>query len=172
MSDKQTYIRESRAIYDSACSAYERQYFDWQSGGFVLTHNGHNRDDAFSSELFVAKVFAQSGSRVKLLEESDAVPGKRPDADINGEIWDFKEIANAENIAGATQQQIRRGKKQADKVTLYVTQEYDIADVNLGIASAIRIDIANLIQKIAFIDRAGRLQILNREELMNGKRFQ
>jgi Contact-dependent growth inhibition CdiA C-terminal domain len=172
MSDKQTYIRESIDLYANADAAYERLYFDRQSGGFVQVHNGHNCDDAFLSELFVAEVFAQSGNRVKLLDESNALPGKHPDADINGEIWDFKEIANAENIAGATQQQIRRGKKQADKVALYVNQEFDIADVNLGIASAIRIDIANLIQKIALIDRTGRLQILNREEFVNGKRFQ
>ncbi len=131
MTDKQTYIRESKDLFDNADSEYERLHFDQQSGGFVLVHNDHNRDNAFSSELFVARVFARRGNRVKLLDESDAFPGKHPDANINGEIWDFKEIANAENIAGATQQQIRRGKKQADNVTLYVNQEFNIADVNL-----------------------------------------
>lgn len=66
-----SYIQESQQIYDLAESEYERYYFDDNAGGFVLIHQDQNRTD---SELFMARVFASLGRRVKLLSEQ-ASPG-------------------------------------------------------------------------------------------------
>ncbi len=167
---KPSYIQESQEIYNLAEPEYERYYLDVVTGGFVLLHQTHNTN---ASELFVAEVFARLGRRVKLLSEQ-ALPGVRtPDAEINGEIWEFKELSpEATSISNAVQRGVAAGKKRAPNVAYHINTEADIAGINTGIARAMVWDTEKLLQRVALVFNDGRVQILNREELENGERFQ
>jgi hypothetical protein len=85
------YIETSRAIYENAEPEYQRYYFDEIAGGFVLIHQQHNLND---SESFVAEVLAKMGKRVRILSEQAAEGVRTPDAEIDGEICEFKELTN------------------------------------------------------------------------------
>ncbi len=81
------YIQQSQEIYQNAPLEYERHYFDQNTGGFVLIHQNHKTTP---SEVFVAEVLARQGKRVKLLSEQLVTRGKVPDAEIDGQFWEFK----------------------------------------------------------------------------------
>jgi hypothetical protein len=163
-------VAKSKEIFDNVEPEYERYYFDESTGGFVLVHERHNRGESFDSELFVAKVFATNGSQVTLLDESDAIESKRPDAEIDGEIWDFKEIRNAENMAGAVQQSIRRGKKQADNIALHLNQNFDIAKINQGVVTSSYA--YREILKVAIVNVDKKQEVILMQEIRDGRRFQ
>ena len=162
------YIEESREIYQNAGSEYQRYYFDEDTGGFVLIHQEHKLTD---SELFVAETFAGQGSRVKLLGEQNLEGIKTPDAELDGEFWEFKELRNAINVRGAVQQDIREGKKQARNIAYHINQDFNIVDINAGIQTAIRFDENRLVQQITLIFRTGSFKTLTRSELENGEGF-
>lgn len=162
-------INKSRDTYNRGGEEYERYYFDEDTGGFILIHRDHNTTD---SEIFVAKILARSGKQVKLLTEKMGNRVKTPDAEINGELWEFKELKNAINIRGATQKDIRTAKKQAPNIGYHINQEHEINRINAGIESALRFDSEKLIQTITLIFNTENFETLTREELDNGKRFQ
>lgn len=147
---------------------YKQYYFDDRTGGFVLIHQNHNTTD---SELFIAQVFAKLGKKVKLLSEQTEIGMKTPDAEIDGELWEFKELKNAINVRGATQRDIRNGRKQARNIAYHINQDYNINDINGGIESAIRFDPQGLIETITLIFNDETSKILTREELDNGANF-
>ncbi|MEG3851013.1 hypothetical protein QT971_28580 [Microcoleus sp. herbarium19] len=163
------YIRESQNIYDFADPEYERYYDDDDTGGFVLIHVNHNTND---SEKFVAEVFAKLGRRVKLLSEQ-AAPGVRtPDAEIDGEIWEFKELSpEAVSIKNTVQRGVAVAKKRAPNVAYHINTEVDIEDINRGISRAMVWDTERLLQKISIVFNDSQVQILTREELDNGQYF-
>lgn len=163
------YVQQSREIYNSAEPEYERYYFDINTGGFVLIHQDHNTS---SSEIFVALVFAKQGKQVKLLSEKTELREKTPDAEVDCEVWELKELRNATNVRGAAQRDMRDGKKQARNIAYHINQDYDIADINAGIRSAIRLDDKRLIEKITLVFNKGDEKTLTREELENGEDFQ
>jgi hypothetical protein len=104
------YIETSRAIYENAEPEYQRYYFDEIAGGFVLIHQQHNLND---SESFVAEVLAKMGKRVRLLSEQAAEGVPTPDAEIDGEICEFKELTKyTKNIRYRLQEGISRAKNQ------------------------------------------------------------
>ena len=163
------YIQQSQELYDNASLEYERYFFDKRTGGFVLIHQNHNTT---TSEVFVAEVFARQGNRVKLLSEQFEQRRKVPDAEIDGEVWEFKELCNATNVRGATQRDIRQARKQARNIAYHINQAYDISRINAGIQSAIRFDDQRLVERIALIFNNGYSESLTREEIENGERFQ
>jgi hypothetical protein len=163
------YIQQSRELYDNATLEDERHYFDENTGGFVLINQNHKTT---TSEVFVAEVFAKQGKRVKLLSEQFGQGGKIPDAEIDGEFWEFKELGNATNVRGATQRDIREGRKQARNIAYHINQAYDISRINAGIESAIRFDDQRLVEKITLIFNNGYSETLTREAIENGERFQ
>lgn len=166
---EQSYIQESQEIYNLAESEYERYYYNESSGGFVLIHQDHNTND---SERFVAFVFADLGRRVKLLSERAASGIRTPDAEINGEIWEFKELSQAAtSISNAIQRGVAVAKKRAYNVAYHINTEANIREINTGIARALGWDTERLLQKIALVFNDSSIQILNREELDNGQRF-
>ena len=163
------YIQESQNIYNFAEPEYERYYYDERTGGFVLIHQNHNTND---SERWVAEVFARQGRRVKLLSEQ-AAPGIRtPDAEIDGEIWEFKELSSeAVSIKNTVQRGVAVAKKRAPNVAYHINTDADIADINKGITRALVWDTEKLLQKISLVFNDGRVQVLTREELDNGESF-
>lgn len=162
-------IEKNREVYNNAGQEYERYYFDEISGGFILIHQNHNLTE---SEIFVARIFAQSGKKVTLLSEQTEEGVKTPDAEIDQELWEFKELKNAINLRGATQRDIRNGRKQAGNIAYHINQDYDISRINAGIESALRFDQERLVQKITLVFNDNKIETLTREELDNGNRFQ
>ena len=163
------YIRESQNIYNFADPEYERYYYDNDTGGFVLIHLNHNTND---SERFVAEIFAKLGRRVKLLSEQ-AAPGIRtPDAEIDGEIWEFKELSpEAVSIKNTVQRGVAVAKKRAPNIAYHINTDADVEDINKGITRAMVWDTERLLQKIAIVFNDRKLQVLTREELDNGESF-
>ena len=166
------YIETSRAIYENAEPEYRRYYFDEIAGGFVLIHQQHNLNN---SEIFLAEVLAKIGKRVRMLSEQAAEGVRTPDAEIDGEICEFKELTEqTQNIRCRVQEGISRSKKQgASAVVFHINREnYDVWKINAGIKQALFWDTEKQIQKIFFVVNSEQIQIITREEWNNGRSFQ
>ena len=164
-----SYIQESWEIYNQA-PEYERYYYDEDTGGFVLIHQDHNIND---SERFVAVVFAKLGRRVKLLSEQAASGIRTPDAEIDGEIWEFKELSpEAINVSNAFQRGVAVAKKRAPNVAYHINTNVDIEEINKGITRALVWNTEKLLQKIYLVFNDEKVRSLSREELDNGEDFQ
>ncbi|OCR00723.1 hypothetical protein BCD67_12190 [Oscillatoriales cyanobacterium USR001] len=161
-------VKTSWEIYSTAEPEYERYYFDIDSGGFVLIHREHSTT---ASEIFVAESLAKQGKQVKFLSERSELREKTADAEVDGELWEFKELRNATNVRGAVQRDIRDGKKQARNIVYHINQHYNILDINEGIRSAVRMDSKRLIGKITLIYNSCERQTFTREQLKNGQNF-
>ncbi len=165
------YIQQSKGIYENAEPEYRRSYFDEVAGGFVLIHQQHNLND---SESFVAEVLAKMGKRVTLLSEQAAEGVRTPDAEIDGEICEFKELTKeSSNLKNRVQEGFGKAKNQsANAVIFHVNIEiYDIREIDEGIRQAIYWDVNNLMQTIILVFNNQSVQKITREEWENGKRF-
>ncbi|MBA3924025.1 MAG: hypothetical protein H0X31_20945 [Nostocaceae cyanobacterium] len=166
------YRKQSRNLYENADLEYQRCYFDEITGGFILIHHNHNLSD---SESFVAEVLAKMGKRVKLLSEIAAEGVKTPDAEIDGQICDFKELTEeSQNIRNRVQEGISKAKNQgATCVIFHINRDnYDAWRINAGIRQALFWDATNLIQEIIFVFNNQIIQSITGEEWRNGKQFQ
>jgi hypothetical protein len=165
------YIQQSKAIYENAELEYQRSYFDEVAGGFVLIHQQHNLNN---SESFVAEVLAKMGKRVTLLSEQAAEGVRTPDAEIDDEICEFKELTKeSSNLKNRVQEGFGKAKNQsANAVIFHVNIEiYDIREIDEGIRQAIYWDVNNLMQTIILVFNNQSVQKITREEWENGKRF-
>ncbi|MEG4441806.1 hypothetical protein QUB47_24870 [Microcoleus sp. AT9_B5] len=165
------YIETSRAIYENAEPEYRRYYFDEIAGGFVLIHQQHNLNN---SEIFLAEVLAKIGKRVRMLSEQAAEGVRTPDAEIDGEICEFKELTEqTQNIRDRVQEGISRAKKQgAVTVIFHVNRKnYEFWKVNYGIRKAFYWDETQRIQSIILVFNSEESQEITREEWENGRRF-
>lgn len=100
-------------------------------GGKIYTgtyrEDSHRKDnkEAFAKESKLATVLASFGFDVILIEENNALPGKKPDAIVNGIVMDFKEIeAKTElevgkNALGSNYQKGMK-KENTEGVVLYL----------------------------------------------------
>ena len=166
------YIETSRAIYENAAPEYQRYYFDEIAGGFVLIHQQHNLNN---SEIFIAEVLAKIGMRVKMLSEQAAEGMKTPDAEIDGQICEFKELTEqTQNIRDRVQEGISRAKKQgAATVIFHINREnYEVWKINAGIKQALFWDTEKQIQEIIFVVNSEQIQTITREDWQNGRPFQ
>jgi Contact-dependent growth inhibition CdiA C-terminal domain len=166
------YIQQSKAIYENAEPEYRRYYFDEVAGGFVLIHQDHNLNN---SESFVAEVLAKIGKRVTLLSEKAVAGVRTPDAEIDGQICEFKELTEStRNIRYRVQEGISRAKNQGvAAVIFHINREnYDVWKINAGIKQGLFWDTQNQIQEIIFVANSKQIQIITREDWQNGRPFQ
>jgi Contact-dependent growth inhibition CdiA C-terminal domain len=166
------YIQQSKAIYENAEPEYRRYYFDEVAGGFVLIHHDHNLNN---SESFVAEVLAKIGKRVTLLSEKAVAGVRTPDAEIDGQICEFKELTEStRNIRYRVQEGISRAKNQGvAAVIFHINREnYDVWKINAGIKQGLFWDTQNQIQEIIFVANSKQIQIITREDWQNGRPFQ
>jgi hypothetical protein len=166
------YIETSKAIYENAEPEYQRHYFDEGSGGFVLIHQQHNLNN---SEIFVAEVLAKMGKRVTLLSEKAAEGVRTPDAEIDGQICEFKELTEqTQNIRDRVQEGISRAKNQgASAVIFHINRaNYETWKINAGIKQALFWDTGKQIQEIIFVANSEQIQTITREDWQNGRPFQ
>lgn len=165
------YIETSRAIYENAEPEYRRHYFDELAGGFVLVHQNHNLNN---SEIFIAEVLAKIGMRVRMLSEQAPSGTKTPDADVDGQICEFKEVTKeSKNLKNRVQEGFGKAKNQsANAVIFHVNIEnYDIREIDQGIRQAIYWDVQQLIQTVILVFNNQSVQKITREEWENGERF-
>lgn len=165
------YIQQSQEIYNSAESGYERYYFDADTAGFVLIHQNHQTSE---SNRFIAQTLARQGRRVKLLSEQAPEGVKTPDAEVDGDIYEFKELTEqSQSLRNRVQEGISKARSQgATRVVYHINREsYNLEQINRGIRQAFFWDIEQQIQAIALVFRTGETQTITREEWENGRRF-
>ncbi len=110
-----------------------------------------------------------------MLSEQAAEGVRTPDAEIDGEICECKELTEqTQNIRCRVQEGISRAKKQgASAVVFHINREnYDVWKINAGIKQALFWDTEKQIQKIFFVVNSEQIQIITREEWNNGRSFQ
>lgn len=159
-------IARNREIFDQAGEEFDKNFFDDQSGGFVLIHQAHNKGSGFGSERFVAETLARQGKKVVLLDESEAVAGKRPDADVDGEIWDFKSLtSDARSFANRVQAGIKQALRQeATQVAYHIDRDdFDLGEIKRGVKRAFDLDVEAKVVSVSLIFNDGTVQILTRE---------
>lgn len=166
-----SYLQESKRLYNNVQPEYHRYYYDSSTGGFILIHLNHNTNP---SEIFLAEIFAKQGKRVILLSEQGGERVKTPDANIDGEIWEFKELSrDAVSIKNTIQRGVAVAKKRAPNLAYHINNENaNLKDINRGIARVMVWDNEQLLQTIVLVFNNGNTQVLTREEIDNGKYFQ
>lgn len=166
-------IAQNRIAYEAAGLEYEKHFFDEQTGGYVLIHQGHNRNESFASEVFVAETFAKEGRAVELVDERGE--GKTFDAVVDGQDWEFKELkADTENILGAVQSGVRKGKYQSRQIAYHINRSLNLEELgmlNRGIKNALRWDKDKQVKIVMLVGNQGYSMVLTREELDNGQVF-
>lgn len=162
------YITESHVLYDSAPLEYNRSYFNPTTGGFILIHIAHNRQ-SLASELAVAQVLADQSKRVYLLPEVGLPEGiKTPDADVNGQLWDFKRLsAETTAFANRVQAGIKVARRQgAIGVGYHVdTNTYNLGEIRRGIRRAFDLDQDQQIQRVLLVFRDELPIVYQREDI-------
>lgn|GEM_PF-552947 len=164
-------IHHSQQLYAGAEPEYKRYYFDEETGGFVLIHLQHQTTD---SDRFIARTLARLGKQVWLLSEHAAEGIKTPDAEVDGEIYEFKELTEqSRNIRNRIQEGIGKARNQGATTVIYHINrvDYEIEDINRGIRQAFFWDRQQQIQTIALIFQTGETQTIAREDWENGQRF-
>ncbi len=109
-----------------------------------------------------------------MLSEQAAEGVRTPDAEIDGEICEFKELTEqTQNIRDRVQEGISRAKKQgAVTVIFHVNRKsYEFWKVNDGIRKAFYWDDTQRIQSIILVFNSEESQEITREEWENGRRF-
>nr|WP_228056149.1 hypothetical protein [Microcoleus sp. LEGE 07076] len=109
-----------------------------------------------------------------MLSEEAAEGVRTPDAEIDGEICEFKELTKStKNIRYRLQEGISRAKNQgATAVIIHINREtYEFWKINDGIRKAFYWDERQLIQTIILVFNSEEVQEITREEWENGRRF-
>jgi Contact-dependent growth inhibition CdiA C-terminal domain len=162
------YLDDSQHLYDIAAPEYDRIYFNRATGGFVLLHLAHNRQN-LESEQIVAQALADQGRRVYLLPEAGLSEGiKTPDAEVDGQIWDFKCLtAETTAFANRVQASIKVARRQGAVAIGYHidTDIYDLSEIRRGIRRAFDLDFDQQIQQVLLVFREREPIIYQRENI-------
>ncbi|MEO1055225.1 MAG: hypothetical protein AAFX87_31650 [Bacteroidota bacterium] len=177
-------ILQSRKAFDDIDASFGKnnphtgtEMFDPETGGYVVTHPGHNvtvGDIDSRAEFTIAESFGRDGKRVTLLDENLPDGVVTPDASIDGlGIFDFKNISpNASNIRNNVRNKIVDVNRQADNIAINLGDKpgIDIADVNNGILDALSTPGSHPTH-IGITYPDGTSKILTSAEFLNGSRF-
>ncbi len=148
------YLAKSQILYSAATSEYDRIHWNPSTGGFILLHVAHNRQN-LPSEMIVAQVLADRGQRVYLLPEMGLPQGiKTPDAEVNGELWDFKCLtAETTAFANRVQASIKVARRQgAVGVGYHIdTDNYNLSEIRRGIRRAFDLDFDQQMQQVLLV---------------------
>jgi hypothetical protein len=145
-------------------SLYIKLYFDNDTDGFVVIDKEHGKNELEGNKR-IALLLSKMGFKVVLLPNVANAP--TPDASIDEEIWEFKTITQANNLSNTVQRDIKRGKRQASNILIYIVQRYNVEDILKGVFNAAKFDEKELINKIAILFQNGRLIIFERIEVID-----
>ena len=113
-SNRAEYIKEARAKFDSyKTDEWEKNYFDEDTGGFVVTHKGRialsqksdNELKKFNKEQNMCQVLAKNGYAVEHLDDRN---GNSYDIHLNGIKADLKKTGSHNNIVNYAKEAIRQ----------------------------------------------------------------
>uniref|UniRef100_UPI00404A10AA RHS repeat-associated core domain-containing protein n=1 Tax=Fulvivirga sp. TaxID=1931237 RepID=UPI00404A10AA len=177
-------ILNSRKSFDDVDASFGKnnphtgtEMFDPETGGYVVTHPGHNvtvGNIDSKAEFTVAEAFGRDGKKVTLLDENlpEGIP--TPDASVEGlGIFDFKNISpSASNIRNNVRNKIVDVNRQADNIAINLGDKagIDLTDVNNGILDALSTPGSHP-KNIGIIYPDGTSKILTSVEFINGARF-
>lgn len=93
--------------------------FNEQTGGFLVLHRFH-APSGFEYEIPVCAFLKIKGFRVILAEE---LPNqKSADAEVDGIVFEIKQIARAKNLTRAVLHQLRNAYHKCDNILLHIAQ--------------------------------------------------
>ena len=115
-------VESSRVVFDSYDSnVWKKDYFDEDTGGYVITHKGHRFDIVNGVyELETAKTLAKNGYFVEMMNE----PGRllQYDARVNGIPTEFKIMSGFRNIHKRAEDASYQGAK---RIVYYIKFDND-----------------------------------------------
>lgn len=150
---------------------YERVY-EAENGGWVDLHHSHRKDELVEN-VRVAKLLADGGHKVSLLEYVHKAKTKNPDAQVNGLIADFKKVKSARQgkVHKALQNLVESANRQlADVAIIEVDYPLITADDIYRSAIGATLEKRNRhIKQIWYINSAGEVLKLEREQIQTKK---
>ena len=99
--------------------------YDPNSGGAIILHEGH-QPDTLNRELPAAIALRKQGWLVWLLDEAKKAKGK-PDAIINDQFVEMRQIRDAENFTKRFSKHIEGALKNSENVLIHIAQEVTAA---------------------------------------------
>ena len=109
--------------------------FDEASNGFLALHRSH-APSGFEQEIPVCVFLKKAGFAVLLTEESPHQ--KSADAEIDGIVFEIKQVAHAKNILRAILRQFRTAYHKCDNLLLHIAQPITAATLRGALVAAIK----------------------------------
>jgi hypothetical protein len=158
-------MHTNRALFEAFDSNdYTKTFFDTETCGFIVAHKEHGKKELAGNKT-IAFMLMQYGYRIVLLRtEPDVVSA---DATLNDEVWEFKTISETKSMSNAVQKDIKRGKRQAANILIFIDQRYNPNEVTRGIYNAIKFDKNEIVQMIAILFQNGNLTMITRAEILD-----
>ena len=143
--------------------------FNKDSGGFVAENTKHGANE-LESNMTIAKELSKEGYGVKLLAD---IEKKSADAEfhLKGE-WEFKTLSNFTTPDKAVQGAIRRAKKQAENIVLFITEPIQPHLLTKGIINAVKFDDKKQIKNVMIKFKDKKSLIVSRKEIESGRATQ
>lgn len=155
---------QSRQIFDAFNEHYLKDYFDEETGGFLVIHVKHGLNEVKGNKTIGLRL-AKRGEQVILLENDETKMSA--DSTRNGVIWEFKTFQKAQNLRGAMQKTLRMGKKQSSNVLCFIDQPYKTSEIIGALYNVIKFDFKKELQTIAILFRSNELIEIRREEIID-----
>ena len=126
-------IERNRKIYDgfTGDNNYVKEYFDQESGGFLVTHV--NADTRTAAESAAIDTIIANGDRVVLPELAKAAYSKSYDLTVNESPFEIKSITG--NVKKKVEQRINDATDQAGNVILYFDKKIDKQALKRGLGN-------------------------------------
>lgn len=155
----------NRLAYDNFYpdSGYKKIGFDNKTGGYLVEHPNQNPQERDDNRK-MGTAFMKLGNPVDLIEIK--TNKKTPDAIVSGLLWEFKKINGG--VKNGVQLQIKRGKKQAERISIELPTEFNVRELTLAIYTAvIKNDLNEKVKELAFLIK-GKLVRITRKEIEDG----
>ena len=93
--------------------------FDKESGGFIILHKKH-KAGGLISEIDTCIILKNAGFGVVLVEEYENE--KSVDVEIEGKIFEIKQLVNTDNLTRAIQRHFQRTYLKTNNLVLHIVQ--------------------------------------------------
>jgi len=145
---------------------YKKGGFDKKTGGFLQIHPDHNPVKVDVNKK-IGRELIRFGKEVLLLRDIRK-EGNSPDALINGQFWQLKNITNS-NLTRGIQHAIRYGKREAGNILCRVEADnFKMHELTLGIDTALKTDLKERVENVWILVK-GKLIEIKRNEILTKK---
>ncbi|RWX03373.1 phage portal protein family protein [Flavobacterium cerinum] len=154
-------IEWRKGQYSGYSDEYVKHSFDDKNGGYLVSHKLHNKSE-LSNNLVTGGLLEKLGKAVELLP---VVPGKNPDALINGVEWEFKLLTNYSNLFNRIKEEVKRASKQSGNVMLHINGKYNNNDIIRGLNAVIKNDDSRRVRFVALLFNDDKLFVFSRKQI-------